>query len=457
MSQNNKYPRLLSTFLNSQWMILPDSMANIVALAQQLLDSPEALNRALNDSEAEPEMVAKETGKRLENTRTVEIRGDVAVIPVTGPIFRYANMCTAFCGAVSVAELATDFNSVLNNPKVKSILFEIDSPGGEASGICEFADHIFEARGKKPMTAYVSAYGCSAAYWIASAADEIVLSDTAAVGSIGVVSTVRKKKDDNTMEIVSTQSPNKRPDMETEEGRALMQTYVDDLASVFVSRVARNRGVAVEKVLSDYGQGDIMVGQKAIQAGLADRLGSFEGVLSEMSLKSGKKSTGSSNASIESTNDGGDTPAMDKDTLQKEHPELLAALQTEAAAQERARIQAVESQALPGHDALIQTLKFDGKTTGDQAAAQVLAAEKQNRETVLKNIADDANKPAPPVAINPVESTAEAVLNSMPLEERCKAEWEASPELQAEFKDGYKNYFLSKKYSAEGRVVSPKK
>ena len=49
---------------------------------------------------------------------------------------------------------------------------------------------------------------------------------------------------------------------------------------------------------------------------------------------------------------------------------------------ERARIQAVQEQCLPGHEALIQTLMFDGKTTGDQAAVQILAAEKKRRDCI---------------------------------------------------------------------------
>jgi len=83
--------------------------------------------------------------------------------------------------------------------------------------------------------------------------------------------------------IVSSQSPDKALDPSDEGDRARVQQIVDDLASVFVSKVARNRNVSEETVLSDFGQGDVLVGAKAVDAGMADRLGDFEQVVSELS------------------------------------------------------------------------------------------------------------------------------------------------------------------------------
>src|SRR5690606_21790544 len=148
------------------------------------------------------------------------------------------------------------------------------------SGINEFAAMV--AASPKKTVAYVGNMAASAAYWIASAADEIVIDATAQLGSIGVVmgwiddSRAMEKAGYEEIEFVSSQSPNKRPDHKTDEGRAVIQQEVDDLAAVFVAAVAENRGVTTDKVITDFNRGGLLVGAKAVAAGMADRLGSFE-------------------------------------------------------------------------------------------------------------------------------------------------------------------------------------
>lgn len=95
-----------------------------------------------------------------------------------------------------------------------------------------------------------------------------------------------------------------------------------------------------------------------------------------------------------------------RDQIAAEAPDVLAAIQQEGAAQERARIQSIEAQAIPGHDALIAALKYDGKSTAGDAAMAVLAAEKQTRRTQAAALAADAPQPlpltpAPAVEANP--------------------------------------------------------
>src|SRR5690606_4141095 len=126
--------------------------------------------------------------------------------------------------------------------------------------------------------------GASAGYWIASAAHKVILSRTAMVGSIGVVSTYRKRKDDKVeeTEIVSSQSPKKRMDVTSDEGRAEVQRIVDQLASVFVSDVAAYRDVPEEKVIADFGAGSIVFASDAVAAGMADDIGTYEGAIAEL-------------------------------------------------------------------------------------------------------------------------------------------------------------------------------
>src|SRR5690606_36269923 len=157
--------------------------------------------------------------------------------------------------------LATDIQAALDNPYVKAIVLDFDTPGGVATSINELADQIAAGRSRKPIKAYVGGAAASAGYWLASASDEIIVSETALLGSIGVVMSCADTKERDAkagvrqVESVSSQSPDKRVDPASDEGRAKVQAMVDDLASVFVAAVAKNRSVTADAVLADFGRG----------------------------------------------------------------------------------------------------------------------------------------------------------------------------------------------------------
>jgi len=275
--------RILDFYATKSWAILEENLQEMFGIYQS------ALERKALDLEFDPEALAAKVGRPLDNSRRVSLRDGVAVIPISGPIFRYANLFTQISGATSIEVLATDFRQALDDRAVKAIVLDVNSPGGEVDGTSEFAQHVFNARGEKPIVAYVGHLGASAAYWIASAADEIVAADTAPLGSIGVVGTVYVHKDKNRLEFVSSQSPNKRPDPTTESGRSLFQSHVDALADVFIETVARNRNLSADDVISNGGAGGLKVGRHAVTAGLADRVGTLEGVISELASGTWKK------------------------------------------------------------------------------------------------------------------------------------------------------------------------
>lgn len=265
--------RLLDAVCGMPWLIQEPWLRTIIEIVSRENESVEAVEARL--------------GRKLDNTRNVTMRDGVAVIPVTGPIFRYANLFTEVSGATSTQALATDIQTAIDNGNVRSIVLAIDSPGGEANGIHELSELIYSARAKKPVVAYVGGMAASAGYWIASAADEIVIDATAMLGSIGVVYAFRDPggKGAKDIEIVSTQSPKKRLDVDTEAGRSQYQKYADELASIFVSRVARNRQVSEDAVINNFGEGALRTGSDAVSAGMADRIGSFESLISEMKTR----------------------------------------------------------------------------------------------------------------------------------------------------------------------------
>lgn len=287
------------------WAIRPEALKLILDIVsrEHIPDFEAAAARMeARRREIETDAVSASVGARLEGTSSVVMRGETAILPIAGPITRYANLFSDISGGTSIEMFARDFKVALDDPSVSSILLHVDSPGGQVNGTGELSDMIYAARGQKPIVAYISHEGASAAYWLASAADSVVVSPSALVGSIGVIATVadsaRKPGDD--FQFVSSQSPRKRPDPHTKDGKSQIQTVIDDLAEVFVETVARNRGVSSQTVLEQYGAGDVLVGLNAVEAGLADSIGSFEQVLSDLNAPAVEEAQPSSPAVIPS-------------------------------------------------------------------------------------------------------------------------------------------------------------
>ena len=277
----------------------------------------------------------------MEGTQGVTVRDNIASIAILGPIFPRANIFTEMSGATSLAMVARDFNTALENPKVEQIILGIDSPGGQITGVSDFAEMV--AASDKPVTVVVDGQANSAAFWIASAADEIVLSPTAIVGSVGVMLEVGQSESGGVI-FTSSQSPLKNADPSSEAGAEDNQTLVNDLAQVFIETVAANRGLSVETVMSDFGRGGVKVGAKAVAAGMADRVASVETVIAGFS--------GNEEITMSETK----APVITSQYICDEHPAVYADISTSqyeagkdiGAENERARIQAVLGQSLPG-------------------------------------------------------------------------------------------------------------
>ncbi|CAN7549450.1 S49 family peptidase [Rhizobium sp. LjRoot30] len=197
-----------------------------------------------------------------------------------GPLFKKKSWLTDAFGYATYEQLSRDLQVALDKKEVESILIYVDSPGGEASGCDELAEAIFAARKVKPVAAYVSGMACSAAFWLASAAGKITASESSIIGSVGVILSVedRTKADAmrgvKTVQFVSSQSPGKRPDLNSDTGRARLQKMVDDLADVFVAAVAKHRNITAADVAK--WSGGVEIGRRAQAAGMIDAIGLVE-------------------------------------------------------------------------------------------------------------------------------------------------------------------------------------
>lgn len=250
-----------------------------------------ALNKYLSiyDNAALHEAINKYAGQVDYKTYEVTYHGNVGVIHISGIISRHADMLASFLGMGSAAieNIAKDFQSLLDNDEVKSIILDFDTPGGAITGVNELAEIIYKARGIKPIKAYVTGLACSAGYFLAAACDEIIIDEMGQVGSIGVMRVVSKSNEKSVI-FKSSQSPMKNVEAESELGKAEYQSKVDYLASIFIDKVAKYRGITSDEVINRGNKGGVLVGAVAVTAGLADRLGSMDSLIEELNNK-GKK------------------------------------------------------------------------------------------------------------------------------------------------------------------------
>ena len=144
---------------------------------------------------------------------------------------------------------------------------------------------------------------------------------------------------------------------------------------------------------------------------------------------------------------------VDADYIRENLPDIVNQFKTEArvegAESERNRIMAVKEQSMPGHEALIETLMFDGETEGAQAAVKVLQAEKKMRAQMKADLAEDAPEPIEQPATDNIEAVND---DHLPIDKRCQAKWEKDKELQKEFMGDFDGYVAYEKAMAAGKV-----
>jgi capsid assembly protease len=206
----------------------------------------------------------------------------IARIGITDVLARRAGQVQADSTELeSYARIGSMARSTMNDPRVRGVLLDIDSPGGESGGVFELARDIRAMAGIKPIWAVANDDAMSAAYAIAAATDQIWLTETGGVGSIGVIAmhtdqsgfdaaqgfsfsyvyAGERKTDFNPHQPLST------------DARRIVQTEVDRLYSMFVGLVADYRGMRATAVAGT--EAGTFHGHRAVSLGLADRIGTF--------------------------------------------------------------------------------------------------------------------------------------------------------------------------------------
>ncbi len=193
----------------------------------------------------------------------------------------YGGEIGALLGMVSLEAVKRALErALMENPEI--IVLKIDSPGGTVAGIADLADYLYSLREVVPIYVYSAGMIASAAYWIASSAQKLVISQTAVVGSIGVVTTIYddrayyERKGIKMEDVVNDDSPQKRMDYFSKQGKANLKKKLNDIAEIFFKAVARSRGRSVAEIKRRYGRGDTLMGFNAKQVGMVDEVLSYE-------------------------------------------------------------------------------------------------------------------------------------------------------------------------------------
>jgi ClpP class serine protease len=318
-----------------------------------------------------PEQTAASYIVDADGVAHIPIKGELTPQAKTDACGAYTAQALTEYGFISAASAAAD-----SDPKVKSIVYDVDSPGGYVDGVDMAAQAM--ASVKKPTESRVWGFAASAAYWLASQTDRIVaMTPAAQFGSIGVALEEFDKDEALAREGIahrvysSTDAPDKRPDTKTPEGRAKIVAYLDSVHSVFAARVAEGRKVTAEKVAKDFGRGGLLIAADARKAGMIDEI-----VGTSISRHSaGVASSAAAQAAIPN-----EEVRMDLNTLKAEHPDVYAQAVKVGVDQERSRADGLRKWlvASPGNTALatiVNEALAAGKAESDVLPSLITAAQ----------------------------------------------------------------------------------
>lgn len=278
------YEHIIQAVQALPWAILPEKLAVI----------REILVLRANGQRLTPEEIRAEIDAARGDRQIITGGQAIAVIPIVGTLIPRGNMMTEMSGAASVQRLQTQFRAALADPEVGSIVLDIDSPGGQVGGIEEFASEIYQARGQKRVIAVANTLAASAAYWLASAASELVVTPSGEVGSIGVftvhqdVSAAMDKLGVKMTLISAGKYKTEGNPFEPlgEEALGAAQSLVNEFYEMFTGAVARGRGVNQAAVVDGFGEGRLVSAEQAVRLGMADRVATIDQVINQLQADS---------------------------------------------------------------------------------------------------------------------------------------------------------------------------
>ena len=279
-------PHLAQKLFNTPLAIHPQKAEVIVSSLTERLGITQIRSAMMEDDD-------EYFSRKARKDSGYDVLEGIAVIPVYGTLVQKLGTLRPYSGMTGYDGIRRVFLTAINDPEVKGICLDIDSPGGEVAGCFDLVDLIYAERGKKPIHAILSENAFSAAYAIASAADKIYVPRTGGVGSVGVIvihcDWSQRIKDDGLKVSIITYGNRKAESNPyvalSDEAKAALQHDVDELGRLFVSTDSRNRGLS-ETVIRNT-QAACYLAAEGVQMGLADVVASPDVAFQELMKESG--------------------------------------------------------------------------------------------------------------------------------------------------------------------------
>lgn len=271
-SQTVTSAALLEQIANRPMLMAPLALHSMIAAAESGVTADARLAYR-EDGDWSPE------GSKPEHL--VTIADGVGYVRIHGPLFPRYDIYTWWFGGTAYDVITAAVGMLAADAGVAQIVLDIDSNGGRVQGCFECSRAIAAARASKPITAYVNDAGFSAGYALACAASRIVITDTAGVGSIGVIGThvdFSRMLESAGVKYTLITSGEKKADLSptaplSDRARAELQDEINRLGELFFALVAEHRGLDADAIRAL--QAGTYYGPAAVSAGLADEVGAL--------------------------------------------------------------------------------------------------------------------------------------------------------------------------------------
>lgn len=286
---------IIASAFTSPWLIHPakgEVIAEVLLRRMRGDGSPESAGAEVS--------AAREARARHEAAAAAAPSG-IAVVPVFGTLVHRGSADNS-SGVTSTETIARKLREAEASHAVGTIVLDIDSPGGQVAGTPELAAVIGGL--KKPVVAVANSMAASAAYWLASQADEISVTPSGEVGSVGVVLVHRDVSEQlakSGVRVTLVRTPDGKAAGHpfgplSDEDTAHISEQVTATYRQFVSAVAAGRGVKDEHVETEFGGGRMLLAEAALSRGMVDRIETLDQALTRIANGGGPRRTTSSRA-----------------------------------------------------------------------------------------------------------------------------------------------------------------
>jgi len=223
------------------------------------------------------------TGRSYDRTETpvYDMVGNVAVIPIEGTLVHKGNYVGASSGRTSYQGLQAQIVRAARDPKVRGVVFEVDSYGGEAAGLMETSEMLAKLSAEKPTLALLTDHALSAGYALASAARQIIMPEHGSIGSIGAISLhadYSKALEKDGVKVTVLRAGKRKAEGNpyealSEQASAAIIQDLERIRETFAASVGRNRGARFTAKQAMTTEAASFDGRDAVAMGMADAFG----------------------------------------------------------------------------------------------------------------------------------------------------------------------------------------